>query len=85
MTHYENRVLCYRNPIAHDENHVARDAIRVSREGGNLLLSGTVIQNKKILENHILVTWWATNLLILRKWCGFEKPSHYYFEDHNLR
>ena len=30
-------------------------------------------------ENHILVTWPATNLLILRKWCGFEKPNHYYF------
>ena len=28
-------------------------------------------------ENHILVTWPATNLLILRKWCGFEKPNHY--------
>ena len=26
-------------------------------------------------ENHILIT----NLLILRKWCGFEKPNHYYF------
>ena len=25
-------------------------------------------------KNHILVTWPATNLLILRKWCGFEKP-----------
>ena len=30
-------------------------------------------------ENHILVTWPATNLLVLRKWCGFEKPNHYYF------
>ena len=35
-----------------------------------------VIHNFK---NHILVTWPATNLLILRKWCGFEKPNHYYF------
>ena len=35
-----------------------------------------VIHNFK---NHILVTWLATNLLILRKWCGFEKPNHYYF------
>ena len=25
-------------------------------------------------KNHILVTWPATNLLILRKVCGFEKP-----------
>ena len=23
-------------------------------------------------KNHILVTWPATNLIILRKWCGFE-------------
>ena len=30
-------------------------------------------------ENHILVTWPATNLLIWRKWCGFEKLNHYYF------
>ena len=30
-------------------------------------------------NNHILVTWPATNLIILRKWCGFEKPNHYYF------
>ena len=35
-----------------------------------------VIHNFK---NHILVTWQAINLLILRKWCGFEKPNHYYF------
>ena len=35
-----------------------------------------VIHNFK---NHILVTWPATNLLILRKWCRFEKPNHYYF------
>ena len=34
-----------------------------------------VIHNFK---NHILVTWPATNLLILRKWCGFEKPNHYF-------
>ena len=26
-------------------------------------------------KNHILVTWPATNLLILRKSCGFEKPK----------
>ena len=26
-------------------------------------------------KNHILVTWPGTNLLILRKWCGFEKPK----------
>ena len=31
------------------------------------------------LKNHILVTWPATNLLILRKWCGFEKPNYCYF------
>ena len=30
-------------------------------------------------KNHILVTWPSTNLLFLRKWCGFEKPNHYYF------
>ena len=35
-----------------------------------------VIHNSK---NHILITWPATNLLILRKWYGFEKPNHYYF------
>ena len=29
--------------------------------------------------NHILVTWPATNVLILRKWCGFEKLKHHYF------
>ena len=29
-------------------------------------------------KNNILVTWPATNLLILRKWCGFEKLNHYY-------
>ena len=34
-----------------------------------------VIHNFK---NHSLVTWPALNLLILRKWCGFEKPNHYY-------
>ena len=32
------------------------------------------------IKNHILVTWPFTNLLILRKWCGFEKPNHHYFE-----
>ena len=35
-----------------------------------------VIHNFK---NHILVNWKATNLLIVRKWCGFEKPNYYYF------
>ena len=36
-------------------------------------------------KNHILVTWPDTNLLILRKWCGFEKPNHHYFiEDMTL-
>ena len=29
-------------------------------------------------KNHILVTWPATNLLILI-WCGFEKQNHCYF------
>ena len=33
-----------------------------------------VIHNFK---NHTLVTWPASNLLILRKWCRFEKPNHY--------
>ena len=36
-----------------------------------------VIHNFK---NHILVTWPATNLLNLRKWCRFEKLNHYYFD-----
>ena len=31
------------------------------------------------LKNHILVTCPATNLLILRKWRGFEKPNQYQF------
>ena len=35
-----------------------------------------VIHNFK---NHILVNWKATNLFIVRKWCGFEKPNYYYF------
>ena len=30
-------------------------------------------------ENNILVMWPAMDLLILRKWRGFEKPKHYYF------
>ena len=30
-------------------------------------------------KNHILVEWPATNWLNLRKWCGFEKPNHYYY------
>ena len=35
-----------------------------------------VIHSFKI---HILVMWPATNILVLRKWCGFDKPNHYYF------
>ena len=35
-----------------------------------------VIRNFK---NHILVTRPPTNWFILRKWCGLEKPNHYYF------
>ena len=35
-----------------------------------------VIHNFK---NHILVTWPATNLIILRKWCGFEKTKSLLF------
>ena len=35
-----------------------------------------VIHNFK---NLILVTWPFTNLFILRKWCGFEKPNHHNF------
>ena len=37
------------------------------------------VQKKVIhkFNNHILVTSPATNLLILRKWGGFEKPNHY--------
>ena len=27
-----------------------------------------------------MVTWPFTNLFILRKWCGFEKPNHHYFK-----
>ena len=30
-------------------------------------------------KNHILFTWPARNLLILRKWCRFENLNHYYF------
>ena len=30
-------------------------------------------------KNHILVTWPATDLLIVRKWCWFGKQNHYYF------
>ena len=30
-------------------------------------------------KNHILLKWPATNLLILRKWRGFEKLLQYYF------
>ena len=32
-----------------------------------------VIYHSFFFLNHILVTWPATNLLILRKWCGFGK------------
>ena len=32
-----------------------------------------------IFKNHILLKWPATNWLNLRKWCGFEKPNHYYY------
>ena len=32
----------YAIPVARDTNRVAHDTISVSREGGNLLLSGTV-------------------------------------------
>ena len=44
-------------------------------------LSAKFVQKDVIpnFKNHILVTWPATNLLILRKWCGFDKPNHYYF------
>ena len=35
-----------------------------------------VIRN---FQNHILVTCPATDLLILRQWCRFEKPNHFYF------
>ena len=35
-----------------------------------------VIHNFK---NHILVTCPFTNLFILRKWFGFQKPNHHYF------
>ena len=41
-----------------------------------------VLREKEVIhnfKNHILVTWPTTNLLILRKWYGFEKQSHYYF------
>ena len=40
-----------------------------------------VFMQKEVIhnfKNHILVTWPARNLLILRKWWGFEKPNHYY-------
>ena len=38
--------------------------------------SGAVIHNFK---NQFLVMWPETDFLILNKWCGFEKPKHYYF------
>ena len=39
------------------------------------------VQKEEIhnFKNHILVKWPETNLLILGKWCGFEKPNYYYF------
>ena len=39
------------------------------------------VQKEEIhnFKNQILVKWPATNLLILGKWYGFEKPNHYYF------
>ena len=43
-------------PVARDANRVARDAISVSREGGNLLLSGTVIE-----LTHFLCIIWSGN------------------------
>ena len=30
-------------------------------------------------KNYTLVTWPFTNLFILSKWCGSEKPNDYYF------
>ena len=44
---------------------------------GKMCVQREVIHNFK---SHILVTWPFTNLFILRKWCGFEKPNHYYFK-----
>ena len=38
-----------------------------------------IVSRKRYCKNQILVTWPATNLLIWRKWCGFEKLIHYYF------
>ena len=46
------------------------------------MFKGTICVQKGILhyfKNHILAMWPAMNLIILRKWCGFEKPSYYYF------
>ena len=37
------------------------------------------VQKEAIHNFTILSKWPATNLLILRKWCRFEKPNHYYF------
>ena len=48
----------------------------------SLKLKRRICVQKEVIhnfENHILVTWPATNLLILSKWRGFEKPNHYYF------
>ena len=41
-----------------------------------LCVQKDVIHNFK---SHILLTWPTWNLLIVRKWCGFEKPNHCYF------
>ena len=40
------------------------------------VLRGEVIHSFK---DHIVVTWPAMNLLIVRKWCEFEKPNHLFF------
>ena len=65
MAHYENHVLCYRN-------HIVRDAIHVSREGGNLLLSATVFPIKFMLIESCFPSWSeVVNLLhlhVLLQW-----------------
>ena len=43
VARYAIPVARYAIPVARDANRVARDAISVSHEGGNLLLSGTVV------------------------------------------
>ena len=45
MVRYVNRIALYRNRVACEaceENRVAHDVIRISREAGNFLLSRTV-------------------------------------------